>query len=514
MTSPARRARTTPDPAVADPHRWITLIVASVATLMVVLDVSIVNIALPQAQSDLGMSDSNRQWMITAYALAFGGLLLIGGRIADFVGRKKALLIGLLGFAAASMLGGLAPNPGTLFSARALQGGFAALLAPAALSLITVAFTDPKERAKAFGIFGAFQAGGGAVGLLLGGVLTEYAGWRWCMYINIPIALPAALAARPYIRESRAEGDRHYDIPGALLVTGGLVALVDGFAQAADGDGWTAPATLVLLAAAVVLLTVFVMVEHRSTHPLLPLRVVLDRSRAGVFLANLLIGAGMFGMNLFMTYFLQVNLNYTPLQAGCAFLPFSVGIIATTTLGAPLVTRFGPKTLMAAGTTLATVGLLWLTRLDSASGYTGEVLPTQTLVSIGVGFFFLAGPNVALSAVKPHDAGVASAALSTSQQIGAALGPALLNTLYISAVTGYLASHTVAPGEGPQTVRLEAFLHGYRIAFIVAGALLAAALIALLALVRTPKTNPGAMPASSPSTEAPPPRSSEGETPR
>lgn len=514
MTSPAHRARTTPDPAVADPHRWITLIVASVATLIVVLDVSIVNIALPQAQSDLGMSDSNRQWMITAYALAFGGLLLIGGRIADFVGRKKALLIGLLGFAAASMLGGLAPNPGTLFSARALQGGFAALLAPAALSLITVAFTDPKERAKAFGIFGAFQGGGGAVGLLLGGVLTEYAGWRWCMYINIPIALPAALAARPYIRESRAERDRHYDIPGALLVTGGLVALVDGFAQAADGDGWTAPATLVLLAAAVVLLTAFVMVEHRSTHPLLPLRVVLDRSRAGVFLANLLIGAGMFGMNLFMTYFLQVNLNYTPLQAGCAFLPFSVGIIATTTLGAPLVTRFGPKTLMAAGTTLATVGLLWLTRLDSASGYTGEVLPTQILVSVGVGFFFLAGPNVALSAVKPHDAGVASAALSTSQQIGAALGPALLNTLYISAVTGYLASHTVAPGEGPQTVRLEAFLHGYRIAFIVAGALLAAALIALLALVRTPKTNPGAMPASSPSTEAPPSRPSEGEAPR
>jgi EmrB/QacA subfamily drug resistance transporter len=497
MTSLTRRARTAPDPAAPDPHRWMTLTVASVATLMVVLDVSIVNVALPRAQGDLGMSDTGRQWMITAYALAFGGLLLLGGRIADFAGRKKILLIGLLGFAAASMLGGLAPAPGTLFAARALQGAFAALLAPAALSLLTVAFTDPKERAKAFGVFGAFQGGGGAVGLLLGGVLTEYAGWRWCMYINIPIALAAALAARSYIRESRAGGDRHYDIPGALLVTGGLVALVYGCAQAADGDGWTAPATLVLLAAAAVLLIAFVVVEHRSAHPLLPLRVILDRSRGGVFLANLLIGAGMFGMNLFMTYFLQVNLNYTPLQAGCAFLPFSVGIIATTTLGASLVTRLGLKTLMVAGTTLATVGLLWLTRLDTGSGYTGEVLPTQILVSVGVGFF-LAGPNVALSGVNPHDVGVASAALSTSQQIGAALGPSLLNTLYVSAVTGYLTAHGTTSDKASQAVRLEAFLHGYRVAFIVAGALLAAALTALIALVKAPRTEVGDMPASAP----------------
>ncbi|MEU9187774.1 MFS transporter [Streptomyces sp. NPDC048484] len=353
MTTPARAVGKAADPHAPDPHRWMALTVASVATLMVVLDVSIVNIALPQAQSDLGMSDANRQWMITAYALAFGGLLLLGGRIADFAGRKRILVIGLLGFAGASMLGGLAPNPGILFTARALQGSFAALLAPAALSLITVAFTDPKERAKAFGIYGAFQGGGGAVGLLLGGVLTEYAGWRWCMYINVPIALAVALAARPFVRESRAEGHRHYDVPGALLVTSGLVALVYGFTQTADGEGWTAPATLLLLAVAVVPLTTFVLVERRTLHPLLPLRVVLDHSRAGVFLANLLIGAGMFGMNLFMTYFLQVNLHYTPLQAGCAFLPFSAGIIATTMLAAPLVTRIGPKALMVGGTALA-----------------------------------------------------------------------------------------------------------------------------------------------------------------
>ncbi|MGW9429409.1 MFS transporter [Streptomyces decoyicus] len=488
MSTPARTAGKVPDVDAPDPRRWMALIVASVATLMVVVDVSIVNIALPQAQSDLAMGDANRQWMITAYALAFGGLLLLGGRIADFAGRKRILVIGLLGFAAASMLGGLAPDPGTLFTARALQGAFAALLAPAALSLITVAFTDPKERAKAFGIFGAFQGGGGAVGLLLGGVLTEYAGWRWCMYINVPIALTVALAARRFVRESRAAGNRHYDLPGTLLVTGGLVALVYGFTQAADGGGWTAPATVILLAAAVLLLTAFVLVERRTAHPLLPLRVVMERNRAGVFLANLLIGAGMFGMNLFMTYFLQVNLHYTPLQAGIAFLPFSAGIIATTTLGPPLVTRFGPKPLMVAGTALATAGLLWLTRLDTASSYTGEVLPTQILVSAGVGLFFLAGPNVALSGVDPRDAGVASAALTTSQQIGAALGPALLNTLYLAAVTGYLTPRTPAGDEASRALQLQGFLHGYRIAFIVAGALLAAAVLALTLLVRTPKT--------------------------
>ncbi|MFF7213758.1 MFS transporter [Streptomyces sp. NPDC008238] len=489
MTTPAPSAGTDQSQATADPRRWTTLIVCSVATLMVVLDVSIVNIALPRAQRDLAMTDAGRQWMITSYALAFGGLLLLGGRIADLAGRKRILVTGLLGFAAASMLGGLAPTPGVLFAARAMQGAFAALLAPAALSLITVAFTDPKERAKAFGIYGAFQGGGGAVGLLLGGVLTEFAGWRWCMYINVPIALAMVMAARPSVRESRAEGERHLDIPGAALVTGGLVALVFGFTEAAQGGGWAAPPTLLLLAAALVLLTAFVMVERRTALPMLPLRVISERSRAGVFLGNLLIGAGMFGMNLFMTYFLQVNLHYTPLQAGFAFLPFSVGIIATTTLSAPLVARWGPKTLMVAGSALATTGLLWLTRLDGASGYTGEVLPTQLLVSIGVGLFFLAGPNVVLAAVDPQDAGVASAALNTSQQIGAALGPALLNTLYLSAVTGHLASRGTST---TPSVRLESYLYGYRIAFTVAGALLAAAVAILALFVQPPKELPAA----------------------
>ncbi|MEV6205718.1 MFS transporter [Kitasatospora sp. NPDC051914] len=461
-----------------DPKRWLALVVSSVATLMVVLDVSIVNIALPHAQSDLGMTDANRQWMITAYAPAFGGLLLLGGRIADFIGRKRALTIGLLGFAAASALGGMTPEPITLFAGRALQGAFAALFAPAALSLITVAFTDSGERSKAFGIYGAFQGAGGAVGLLLGGTLTEYAGWIWCMYINVPIALATALAARYVVRESRAAGTRRYDVPGALLATGGLVALVHGFTQASEGAGWSAPATIALLATAVLLLTAFVAVERRTAHPLLPLRVVIDRNRAGVYLAYLLIGAGMFGMNLFMTYFLQVNLGYTPLLTGFAFLPFSIGVITTTTLAPPLVGRFGPKVLMTGGIPLAIAGLLWLTRLDPASGYVTAVLPTQLLVGVGVGLFHLSGPNIALSGIAPGDAGVASAALNTSQQVGAALGPALLNTFYLAAVADLGTAHTTA-------ARLSSYVHGYRVAFAASAVLFVLALTAVTCLIRS-----------------------------
>ncbi len=304
--------------------------VIAIAQLMVVLDASIVTIALPRAQEDLGISDADRQWVITAYTLAFGGLLLLGGRIADFVGRKRIFLIGLLGFAAASALGGAAQNEAMLFGARALQGAFAALLAPAALSLITVTFTAPRERAKAFGVYGAISGGGAAIGLILGGVLTEYASWRWCLFVNVPIAIAAALAALPTVHESRAEGDRHYDVPGAVLVTGGLVALVYGFTEAAKtGVGWLSAQTLSLLAVAAVLLIGFVMVERRTAHPLLPLPIVTDRNRGGSFLASLLVGAGLFAMFLFLTYYFQINLGYSPLKSGFAFLPFSVGIIVT-----------------------------------------------------------------------------------------------------------------------------------------------------------------------------------------
>lgn len=473
------------DPGTAaNPRRWLALAVIATASLMVVLDASIVNIALPQAQAELRISDANRHWVITAYALAFGGLLLLGGRIADFAGRKRAFVIGLLGFAAASTFGGFAENAATLLSARALQGVFAALLTPAALSLIAVTFVEPHERAKAFGVYGAVQGGGGALGLILGGLLTEYVGWRWCLFVNVPIAAAAVLAALPTVRESRAEGERRYDVPGAVLVTGGLVALVYGFTEAArEGVGWLAPTTLGLLAGAVVLLVAFVVVEARAALPLLPLRVLRDRNRGGSFIASVLIGAGMFGMLLFLTFYFQVNLGYEPLQAGLAFLPFSGGIIVASGLASALLPRFGAKPLMVSGVAAATLALFWLTRLDASSTFLVGVLPSEIIMSLGLGLFFVSLSTVALSGVGPRDAGVASATLNTTQQIGGALGPALLNTVYVSAVGGYLTSNP--PGLGGAAARqLDGLLYGYRVAFTVAGCLFALALLAIIVLVK------------------------------
>ncbi len=468
---------------VADPRRWLALAVIAASSLMVVLDASIVNIALPHAQAGLHISDADRPWVVTAYTLAFGGLLLLGGRIADFVGRKRVLLIGLIGFAGASALGGLAVNMAMLFGARALQGAFAALLAPAALSLIAVTFVAPRERARAFGVYGAVQGGGGALGLILGGVLTEYASWRWCLFVNVPIAIAAALAALPTVRESRADGDRHYDVPGALLVTAGLVALVFGFTEAArDGVGWLAAPTLGLLVAAVALLLAFVVVEARTAHPLLPPRVVADRNRGGAFIASLLIGAGMFAMFLFLAYYFQVNLGYTPLTSGLAVLPFSGGIILTAMLAAALLPRVGPKPLMVVGMAMGTAGLLWLARLDASSSWVWGVLPSEVVMSVGLGLVFVPLSSVALCGVAPRDAGVASALLNTTQQVGGALGVALLNTLYASAVASYLAGRRPGPADA-RAVQIAGFLYGDRIAFIAGGCLLAAALLVTIVLI-------------------------------
>lgn len=481
MTDPTIRPDS--DSPVLDPRRWLALVVISVATLMVVLDASIVNIALPHAQADLNISDAQRQWAVTSYALAFGGLLLLGGRVVDFVGRKRVFLIGLIGFAAASMIAGIAPHSSVLFAGRALQGVFAALLAPAALSLIAVTFTDPLERAKAFGVYGALQGAGGAIGLIVGGMLTEYAGWRWCLFVNVPLALAAALAALPTIRESRAEGVRRYDAAGAIAVTAGLVALVWGFTQAAE-SGWGALATWGLLAVGLILLGVFVLIEQRSASPLLPLRVVLDPERGGALLASLLVGAGMFGLMLFLTYHLQVILGYQPLQAGLAFLPFSAGIIAAAPIGARLVPRSGPRSLMVAGVAVALIGTLWLTRIQPADGYASVLLPSMILTGLGLGLFFVALPNAALARVETSDVGVASAMISTTQQVGGALGPALLNTIYVAALTGYL--HT-SRGGVTDVVGQEAMVHGYRIAFLASAFLFALAL-AVVCLVRPRRT--------------------------
>jgi EmrB/QacA subfamily drug resistance transporter len=476
-----------------DPRRWWALAVLGAAQLMIILDASIVNIALPSAQKDLGISNADRQWVVTAYTLAFGGLLLLGGRIADYTGRKRTFIIGLLGFAAASAIGGVATNATMLFSARALQGAFGALMAPAALSLVTVTFTEPKERAKAFGVFGALAGGGAAIGLIVGGVLTEYASWRWCLGVNVPVSLIVAAAAIPIVHESKAPGDTRYDVPGVLMATLGLVSLVYGFTEAAKAKhpanptdtsvlGWTHSTTILFLVIAVVLLVGFVLWEKRAANPLLPLRIVLDRNRGGSYLTFLLVGAGLFAMFLFLTYYFQINLGYSPLKSGFAFLPFSLGIILAAGGVAQLLPRLGPKPLMVPGLCAAVLGMLWLTQVSQTSSYATHVLPSEIIMSLGLACVFIPASSTALVGVGHHDAGVASAVLNTSQMIGGSLGTALLNTVFAGAVTSYFADHLTSPGQAQRLTPL-ALIHGYHVSFFWGAVLFTAALLCALVFI-------------------------------
>jgi len=482
MSVSTQAVQAPPARAVApDPGRWLALAVIVISQLLIVLDATIVNIALPTAQVDLHISDANRQWMLTAYTLAFGGFLLLGGRIADYTGRKRAFIIGLLGFAAASALGGAATGAGMLFAARALQGTFGALMMPAALSLLTVTFTDPRERARAFGVYGGISGGGGAVGLLLGGVLTEYASWRWTLLVSTPVAALAALAALRYVRESRAHGDTRYDIPGALVSTAGLVGLVYAFVRA-PSHGWTSWGTMGLLIGSVVLLALFVVIELRTKHPLLPMRVIMDANRGGAYLAALLVGTGLFGVFLFLTFYLQETLHYSALGTGVAFLPFAVGIVVGAGLSAQLLTRVGPRLLMVSGLVLAAVGMVMLTRIGVDTGYWSHVFPAELVISFGMGVVFGPMTNTALVGVADHDAGVASALVNTAQQVGGSLGTALLNTIFISAVSGYLTAHR-ASAASPATQGL-AVVHSYTVAFWVSAALISVAALVAGVLVR------------------------------
>ncbi len=472
MTSPLTTTSTD-----VDPRRWLALVVIAVAQLMVVLDASIVNIALPSAQEALGISDANRQWVVTAYALAFGGLLLLGGRIADFVGRKRAFIIGLVGFGVASAVGGLAQNQIELFGARALQGAFAALMAPAALSLITVTFTEPKERAKAFGVYGGISGGGAALGLILGGVLTEYASWRWTLLVNTPIAIATAVAAYLLVRESRAEGKARYDIPGVVTSTLGLVALVYGFTKASE-SGWSAASTISLLVAAVVLLVAFVVIEMNTAEPLLPPRVFTERNRAAAFLVSLLLGLALFGMFLFLVYYMQGTLQYSAVKSGLAFLPFSVGVVIGAGVASGFLPRIGPRPLMVGGTVMAAIGMALFTQISVDDSYLTVVLPAQIVMSIGMGLAFVALSSTALVGVEDHDAGVASALVNTTQQVGGSLGTALLNTIAASATAGYITANGVA-----QTP--EGLVHGYTVAFTWGlGALILAAVLSLVLVTK------------------------------
>jgi len=440
--------------------------VVIVAQLMIVLDASIVTIALPSAQHALHISTANRQWVITAYTLAFGGFLLLGGRIADFSGRKRMFVVGLLGFAGASALGGLAVNEAMLFAARALQGGFAALMAPAALSILTITFQhDAKERAKAFGAYGAVSGAGGAIGVLLGGVLTQYASWRWCLLVNVPIAVLASIGAVLIVHESKTSGSTKYDVPGALLSTLGLVSLVYGFTKA-ESDGWSATITIVLLVIAVILLVAFVFLETKTSHPLLPLRVVRDRNRGGAFLASLLTGAGLFAMFVFLSYYLQSVLHYSALKAGLAFLPFAFGIIFAAGASSGLVPKIGPRIPMTLGLTIAAGGLAWLTQIGVQSDFWVHVAPQEILMSVGLGLAFPAFSSTALIRVRDRDAGVASALVNTTQQIGGSLGTALLNTLAATATASYIVAHGAAASQA-------GVVHGFAVAFAVGAGFLA-----------------------------------------
>ncbi|MFI0895914.1 MFS transporter [Streptomyces sp. NPDC020983] len=452
-----------PGRATADAHssrRWWVLVVIGIAQLMVILDATIVTIALPSAQKDLGFSDGDRQWVVTAYALAFGSLLLFGGRLADLVGRKRIFLIGLVGFAAASAMGGAAPSFEILVVARALQGAFAAVLAPAALSLLTTTFTDARERAKAFGIYGAIAGAGAAVGLLLGGLLTEYLNWRWCLYVNLIFAVIAFLGGARLLTPGTLPDRPSLDIPGTLLVSSGLFCIVYGFSNA-ERHSWSAGSTWGFLLAGAVLLAAFAGWQRRATHPLLPVRVVADRDRAASFVAMFLSGAGMFGVFLFLTYYMQRTLLYSPVKTGVAFLPMvAVLVIASVTTTNVLVPKLGAKPIVPTGMLLAGGAMAWMTALGGNSTYAAHVMPPLLLLGLGLGLIFATAMNLATAGVQAHDAGVASAMVNTSQQVGGSVGTSLLNTLATSAATSYLSGRRPSPAAIAQ-----AQLHSYTVAY-------------------------------------------------
>jgi EmrB/QacA subfamily drug resistance transporter len=461
-------------------HRWWVLAVIGVAQLMVILDATIVNIALPSAQTDLHFNDGNRQWIVTAYALAFGSLLLFGGRLADLIGRKVTFLIGLVGFAVASAIGGAAPSFEVLVTARALQGMFGALLAPAALSLLTTTFTVPKERAKAFGIYGAIAGAGGAVGLLLGGVLTEYLNWRWCLYVNLIFALVAFLGGLRLLSPGGRPEKPHLDIPGTVLVSAGLFCIVYGFSNAEQHD-WGSTGTWGFLAAGAILLIAFARWQVRAQHPVLPPRVVADRDRSASYLAMFISGAGMFGVFLFLTYYLQQSLNYSPVQTGLAFLPMVLLIMATSvTTTNVLVPKLGAKPIVPTGMLLSCGAMAWLTALDRNSTYAAHVLPPTLVLGLGLGLIFATAMNLATAGVEPHDAGVASAMVNTSQQVGGSIGTSLLNTLATSAAASYLSGKQHTPA-----VLAQSQLHSYTVAYWWSAALFAVGFVATFLLYRS-----------------------------
>ncbi len=465
-------------PAAPADRRWLVLVVVAVAQLMVVLDSTVVNIALPSAQRSLGFPNSDRQWVVTAYALAFGSLLLVGGRLGDMYSRKRVFITGLIGFAISSAIGGAAVSFEMLVAARALQGAFGAILAPSALGTLVSTFTDPRERGRAFGVFGSVAAGGGGVGLILGGVLTQYLSWRWTLYVNLVFAVIAVAGALAYMSSSRPAIRPRMDWPGAVLACAGLFLIVFGCSHA-ETAGWTATLTIGSLILGVLLLTAFVAVEQRSSHPLLPLRVILDRTRGGSYVAVGLSGIAIFAVFLFLTYYLQEIKGYSPVTSGLAFLPM-IGCILLSSNVSSIVTlpRFGPRVLIATGMLFGAGGMTYLTQLTVTSSYLGGILPPLLILGLGFGMIFAPAINTATAGVRREDSGVASALVNTMQQVGGSIGTSALSTIALTATASYLAAHDT----GPLAPAIAA-THGYTVAFAVSAGIFGLGVILAIVLL-------------------------------
>jgi EmrB/QacA subfamily drug resistance transporter len=455
-------------------RRWWILGVLGIAQMTVILDSTIVNIALPSAQHALHFSNADRQWIVTAYSLAFGSLLLFGGRIGDVIGRKRVLVIGLVGFAAASAVGGASVNFTMLVIARTVQGAFGALLAPSVLAILTTTFDDPQERGKAFGIYGAIAGAGGALGLLLGGILTSYASWRWTLFVNILLAAAAASGALLWLKNDKGADRDPVDLPGLFLVGVGLFSLVFGLSHA-DTTAWSDPVTIACLSAGLVLLTVFAIFETRAKHPLLPPRIVLDRTRGGSMLVMLFAAVGIFGVFLFLTYYLQATLGFSPVKTGLAFLPLigALSVVAQVS-NRMLLPRFGPKAIVPIGMLIAGAGSLGLHSLGLHSSYAAHVLPYLIVLGIGSGLSVAPAFSTGTLGLAPQDAGVGSATLNTAQQVGGSIGTALLNTLAASAATAYLSRHALTlTSAGTAAFRGETTAFLWSGVTYIAGALIA-----------------------------------------
>jgi EmrB/QacA subfamily drug resistance transporter len=473
-------------------RRWWILAVLAAAQLMVALDATVVSIALPHAQASLHFSSADRQWIVTAYALTFGSLLLLGGRLTDVYGRRRLFLAGVAGFAAASAVGGASQSFAILVTARAAQGAFAAVLAPAALSLLTTTFSQPGERSKAFGVYGGIATAGASVGLLVGGVLTQYLDWRWTMFINVAIAGIVIAGGVVFLSSRIAEARPRVDRAGAVLGGLGLFAVVYGFAHAAAKSGtagWTDPQTAGSIVAGLVLLIAFVVADRRVDYPLLPLRVVLDRNRGGSYAALLLSSIGLFSVFLFLTYYLETTRGYSPVRTGLAFLPLTLTVLFSAGVsGTILLPRVSPRLLIPAGLLLAAAGMALMTRISLHSSYTAPVLPSLLLTGLGLGMVFAPCYSLGTTGVADQDAGVASAAINVSQQIGASIGTALLNTIATGAAASFLTAHATAALPA-RALGAQAAVHSYTVAFWSGATILTIAALTVAPLLRRSATD-------------------------